>query len=138
MSSAEESDSSDESSGRVVVGKVGSKSIAANVYVSGILGSEPMKLQVATDTGISKTVLNRTDWLKIKSTCKFVKTSKRFRPYGTNIHLPIKGKAEVTVMSENGASIKTWIYVNDDPKEQSLLGERDGIKDLGRSFTILI
>ena len=27
--------------------------------------------------------------------------------------------------SENGACIKTWVYVNDDPKEQSLLGERD-------------
>ena len=27
--------------------------------------------------------------------------------------------------SENGAQIKTWVYVNDDPREQSLLGECD-------------
>ena len=54
-----------------------------------------------------------------------MKTSKRFRPYGTSYHLPIKGKSEVRLTCENGASITTWVYVNDDPKEQSLLGEAD-------------
>ena len=95
------------------------------MYVSGLEQQDSTKLNLATDTGISKTVLNRTDWLKVKPQCKFVKTSKRFRPYGTSYHLPIKGKSEVVLKSENGASITTWVYVNDDPKEQSLLGERD-------------
>ena len=70
-------------------------------------------------------MINRPDWVKVRSGCKFVKTSKRFRPYGTAYHLPIKGKSEVYLTSENGARIKTWVYVNDDPREQSLLGERD-------------
>ena len=58
----------------------------------------------------------------------FVKTSKRFRPYGTHYHLPIKGKALVTLTAERGASVSTWVYVNDDAKEQSLLGELDARK----------
>ena len=124
LSSAEDSDSS-ESSGRVIVGKVGSGNIGANIYVSGPEQSNSTMMNLATDTGVSKTVLNRPDWVKVRSGCKFVKTSKRFRPYGTAYHLPIKGKSEVYLTSENGARIKTWVYVNDDPREQSLLGERD-------------
>ena len=83
---------------------------------------------LATDTGISKTLLNRTDWESIRDGCKFVKTSKRFRPYGTAYHLPIKGKALVTLTAELGAEIETWIYVVDDHKESSLLGETDAIR----------
>ena len=86
----------------------------------------PIKL--ATDTGISKTLLNRNDWYKIREHCKFVKTSKRFRPYGTAFLLPIKGKAKVTLTAQRGAKITTWVYVVDDPKEQSLLGEEDATR----------
>ena len=53
------------------------------------------------------------------------KKSKPFQPYGTVYHLSIKGKSEVYLTSENGAWIKTWVYVNDDPREQSLFGELD-------------
>ena len=124
LSSAEDSDSS-ESSGRVIVGKVGSGNIGANIYVSGPEQSNSTMMNLATDTGVSKTVLNRTDWVKVRSGCKFVKTSKRFRLYGTAYHLPIKGKSEVYLTSENGARLRKLVYVNDDPREQSLLGERD-------------
>ena len=37
-----------------------------------------VSLMLATDTGISKTLLNSSDWSKVKGDCKFVKTSKRF------------------------------------------------------------
>ena len=125
VESASESDS-EESSGRVVVGKLNSSSIVAKLEAKGQLENAPKgEVPLATDTGISKTVFNRIDWAKIKDGCKFVKTSKRFRPYGTHYHLPIKGKALVTLTAENGAQIDTWVYVNNDPKEQSLLGERD-------------
>ena len=83
---------------------------------------------VATDTGISKTLLNRNDWEAIRSGCKFVKTSKRFRPYGTAYHLPIKGKAQVKLTAERGATIDTWVYIVDDKREQSLLGEGADIR----------
>ena len=85
-------------------------------------------MELATDTGISKTLLNRNDWEKIKATCQFVKTSKRFRPYGTAYHLPIKGKAHVTLTAERGAIIDAWVYIVDDKREQSLLGESDAIR----------
>ena len=57
-----------------------------------------------------------------------MKTSKRFRPYGTAYHLPIKGKAKVTLQAENSAEIETWIYVVNDKNEQSLLGKADAIR----------
>ena len=66
----------------------------------------------------------------IKNQCKFVKTSKRFRPFGTAYHLPIRGKAHVNLTAQKGAQIDTYVYIIDDPKEQSLLGEEDA-KRLG-------
>ena len=85
VSSAEDSDS-EESSGRVVVGKLDSNTIGAMVTASGPLNSQAeQQMKLATDTGISKTLLNPLDWNKIKQDCKFVKTSKRFRPYGKHI-----------------------------------------------------
>ena len=49
-------------------------------------------LRMATDTGVRKTILNRTDWEKIRDKCQLVKTKLRFRPYGTEDKLPIKGR----------------------------------------------
>ena len=54
-----------------------------------------------------------------------MKTSKRFRLYGTAYHSPIKGKARVTRTARGGAKIDTWVYVLDDKREQSLLGGSD-------------
>jgi hypothetical protein len=98
-----------------VVGHLSSKAIAANVLIAG------KQIKLATDTGISKTLLNRNDWESVKKDCTFVKTSKRFWPYGTAYHLPIKGKARVKLTAERGASIDTWVYVVDDKRETSLL-----------------
>ena len=60
LSSAEDSDS-DETSGRIVVGKLESQSITVKIGIQGA-GSElkdQEHLQLATDTGVSKTLLNR-------------------------------------------------------------------------------
>ena len=51
--------------------------------------------------------------------------SKRFRPYGTQYHLLIKGKALVDLTAGNLATIDTWVYVNNDPNEQFLLDVND-------------
>ena len=89
VSSAEESDS-EESGGRVVVSKLDACGIGIKIYFAGLLDENQFSaLDLITDTGISKTLLNSTDWHQIKNSCKFVKTSKRFRPYGTTYHLPI-------------------------------------------------
>ena len=128
VSSAEESDS-EESSGRIVVGHLeDSRSIAAKITIQGPLRKDPQEISLATDTGISKTLLNSCDWNRIKECCRFVRTSKRFRPYGTAYHLPIKGKAKVTLQAENGVEIETWIYVVNDKNEQSLFGKADVIR----------
>ena len=78
-------------------------------------------MQLATGTGVTKTLLNKLDWLKIKPYCKFVKMSKEFRLFGSNCHLPIKGKAKVNITAEKNAQIYTFVYVLDDEWEQSLL-----------------
>ena len=128
LSSAEESDS-DESVKRIIVGKLSQGAISATVNVEGLLSpGNPTALQLTTDTGIFKTLLNRNDWCKIRDHCRFVKTSKGLRPYGTAFRLPIKGKAKVTLTAQRGAKITTWVYVVDDPKEQSLLGEEDATR----------
>ena len=82
---------------------------------------------LATDISTLKTQLNWNDWEKVKSGWKFVKTSKRFRPYGTAYHLPIKDKAQVKLTAKRGARISTWAYIADDKREQSFLGEGDAV-----------
>ena len=72
--------------------------------------------------------MNRQDWEKVKHLCTFVKISKRFRPFGTAYHQPIRGKAKVTLRAETGATIESYVYVIDDKQEQSLLGEQDAIR----------
>ena len=128
LSNADESDS-EECSGRIVVGKLDSKTIGAKFTVQGPLNTHhAVSLMLAADTGISKILLNSLDWSKIKGHCKFVKTSKRFQPSGTAYHLPIKGKARVTLTAERGAKFDTWMYVVNDKREQSLLGESDAVR----------
>ena len=54
-----------------------------------------------------------------------IPTERKFRPYGTNKQLPIIGRAKVQLKAEAGAVIETFVYVNDDDAESSLLGEKD-------------
>ena len=79
----------------------------------------------ATDTGVRKTILCRSDWMKINKKSKLYKTDIKFRPYGTGIQLPIRGRAKVWLRAQAGAMIKTYVYVNDDDNETSLLGKND-------------
>ena len=112
-----------------MVGKLDSQTIGAKITVQGPLNThQAVSLMLATDTGISKTLLNSSDWSKVKGDCKFVKTSNCFRSYGTKYHLPIKGKVRVTLTAERGAKIDTWVYVVNDKREQSLLGESDAVR----------
>ena len=58
LPSAVESDS-EESSGRIVVGKLESHSISAKIYIgSPTPSNNPQLITLATDTGVSKTLLN--------------------------------------------------------------------------------
>ena len=117
--------------GRILeVKKLTSEGIAAKVkiraYETADVSEETVSL--STDTGVRKTLLNKTDWNKIKSHATLVKTSKLFRPYGTQYHLPIIGRAYVAIRSENGAVINTWVYIVNSTKESSLLGETDAVR----------
>ena len=61
LSSAEESDS--DTSGRIVVGHLNSRTISANIVIAGSkYKGDGVEVKLATHTGISKTLLNRGDW----------------------------------------------------------------------------
>ena len=51
------------------------------------------KMKLATDTGVRKTILCRSDWEKFREKCMLVKTKLKYRPYGTESRLPIRGRA---------------------------------------------
>ena len=86
------------------------------------------KIKLATDTGVKKTILNSLDWERIRDGCHLVKTNLKFRPYGTNQRLPIRGRARVMMRAEAGAQIMTYVYVNDNDTDTSLLGEKDALR----------
>ena len=79
LSSADESDSK-ETSGRITVGKLDSKSISVKIKIQSFQDqtASAKLFELAIETGVSKTILNRNDWEMIKNQCKFVKTAKRF------------------------------------------------------------
>ena len=80
------------------------------------------------DSGVSKTLLAETDWLRMKKKSPNLKLRKnmiKFRPYGTSVRLPVMGKAKVVLKARAGAKINTTVYVVKD-QEESLLGKKDG------------
>ena len=56
-----------------------------------------------------------------------MRTKIRFRPWGTEEKLPIRGRVKVTIRARAGAEITTYVYVNDDDKDSSLLGKSDAL-----------
>ena len=112
------------------VKKLTNDGIAAKVSIKAFESRDGVEesVNLSTDTGVRKTLLNKSDWNKIKASATLVKTSKLFRPYGTTYHLPIIGRAYVTMRSENGAAINTWVYIVNSFKELSLLGESDAVR----------
>ena len=123
---------SEESVGRIMtVGKVENDK-KDSIYTSLMIASHDdenlqsgIRIKVATDTGVRKTILNRRDWRKIEDNCLLTKAKIKFRPYGTNMHLPVRGRTKVQLRAKAGALITTYVYVMDDDTETSLLGKRD-------------
>ena len=106
---------------RIIVAKMesqnGSSNLETTVTVQGIANQQDgVPMELITDSGVSKTLLNHNDWVAIKQQSELVKTSKGFRPYGTAYKLPIIGRAHVTLTAEAGAKINTWVYVVKDKK----------------------
>ena len=87
--------------------------------------SHECSIKPITDTGVKKTILCKSDWAKIAKYGQVLKTSTRFRPYGTSVQLPIRGKAKVYLKAQAGAVIATYVYISEDDSETSLLGKHD-------------
>ena len=70
-----------------------------------------VQIRVLADTGVRRTILNLGDWKKLGGG-ELKNTKLKFRPYGTNQYLPIRGRAAVRLKAEAGAVIDTEVYVN--------------------------
>ena len=129
LSSAEESSDSDSDPlGRIVVAKLDTRTVT-ELKIGSPDTKTPEGLSLVADTGVAVTILNRTDWEKVRDQCRFVKTSKKFRPFGTTkVDLPVRGKAKISIQAKNGATIETLAYVVDTRKDQSLLGKFDAMR----------
>ena len=126
-----DSETEEDTMGRILeVKKLTNEGIAAKVRIKAYESKDGIdeEVNLSTDTGVRKTLLNKVDWNKIKASATLVKTYKLFRPYGTSYHLPIIGRAYVTIRTENGAAINTWVYIVNSCKESSLLGETDAVR----------
>ena len=130
----EDESGSEESSSRIIgektVGRLENRkedTILAEIKIGGLEG-RGKKMELATDTGVSKTILNKIDWEKIQSECKLVKTKIRFRPWGTTEQLPIMGRAKIRMEAKAGASIVTYVYPSRGEKDTSLLGKKDAVR----------
>ena len=102
----------------------------ANVSFQARNGGVKIQTQWTIDSGVTKTLLAEEDWEKLKTKNGSIKLKKnriKFKPYGTNIVLPVIGRAKVVLQCQAGAEVKTMVYVVRDQKE-SLLGRRDGQK----------
>ena len=95
----EEERDSDSSVGRVLmVGRVGGEDSRIQVKL-GMTGPGSQEFKVKfeglTDTGVRRTIINKTDWARISGECQVMPTKLKFRPYGTDKLLPIIGRAKV-------------------------------------------
>ena len=57
-----------------------------------------------------------------------MKTKLKFRPYGTDGQLPIRGRAKVQLKAKAGATITTYVFLNDSDRDSSLLGKEDAVR----------
>ena len=85
--------------------------------------------EMLVDSGVGRTLVSEKDWKTIKkvgnvSSLKRAKVN--FRPYGTNISLPMKGRAKVELEAVNGKKHNTVIYVVKGDVE-TLLGKEDAM-----------
>jgi hypothetical protein len=85
-------DSETEELNCIIVAKMesqnGSSNLETTVTVQGIANQQDgVQIKLITDSGVSKTLLNYNDWVAIKQQSELVKTSKGFRPYGTEQYI---------------------------------------------------
>ena len=76
--------------------------------------SQQARVKLLVDSGVKKTLLSEADWKKIKEKAgnrppklKICKT--KFRPFGTDIHLPILRRSKCTLQAAAGAEIRTIV-----------------------------
>ena len=106
----------------------------ATVTMTGVDKGTPgvaTQTQLLIDSGVHKTLISEKDWKQISRRnadgyqIKLKINKTKFRPYGTNMSLPILGRTKCRMTAENGQEVFTIVYVVRGETE-SLLGLKDG------------
>ena len=99
------------------VNKVGSNETPTTVRIQPTRDADyRTKVPWTTDSGVRKTLLSEKHYWKIRSRNPDIKlqhTNVQFRPYSTNVTVPLLGCMEVKLTNNNGKSIKTKVYVTE-------------------------
>ena len=92
------------------------------------LGDTNIALQWLADSWVRRTLLAETDWNRLKKknpSTRLKSNNIKFTPYGTNVKLPVKGRAKVVFTNARGRKVTSMVYVVGEQTE-SLLGKKDG------------
>jgi hypothetical protein len=93
-----------------------------------VQGKHHVQIKWLADSGVNKTLLSEADWAEMvrrNPGARLNENKVKFTPYGTDIKLPVIGKAEVVLKNAKGRRINTTVYVMGG-KAESLLGNKDG------------
>jgi hypothetical protein len=104
------------------------KDVKVQVKIRPKLGGAQTAVNWLADSGVSRTLLAEADWNRIKQenpTARLKRNKVHFTPYGTNIKLPVKGRAKVVLTNVKGRTVTSMVYVVEEQTE-SLLGKKDG------------
>ena len=92
--------------------------------------SKTAKVKLLIDSGVKKTVLSKADWktIKVEEGChkpKLNRNKTNFKPFETDLKLPIQGRTKCQLMATCGKHVDTLVYVVEGER-QSLLRLKDG------------
>ena len=129
--SEEESESSEDDVGRVLVCKV-SENYGRGELVSKIQDNRDenvvtvevngTELQMRVDSGCKKVLIPEKQFNKLKQKGRLVKTKVKLRPYGMTENIEVKGRVRLVLRSMSGSLVTEWGYVVVGHQVETLLG----------------
>ena len=85
-------------------------------------------VKFTVDSGVKRNLISWKDWKKIAKTTTPLHTGRRFVPYGTDMELPVRAKAMVTLEASQGAEVETEVFIVESNEVETLLGRDDALR----------
>ena len=114
----------------LTVGKLGDEGDKTYVRITPTNAEYRTNVPWTTDSGVQKTLMaeKHFSWMLEKNPeMKIQRSNVRFKPYSSEVTVPLLGCCEVRLTNNKGRNIKTKVYIAKEETE-SLLGKEDAIK----------